>query len=505
MRTRLPIALLLALAVASGFQAVVAHLPARWGYAVSDFLIMLTVGYASVGYYRQASCASGRLRAAMAVGACSTALWSLANGLFLLTRPSLLGAGAEQVGGLLSIVAVALLPVGLILIAAPLRGLAQVRRILDIAAVSGAILILAWQFILAPAAAAGDREGIIVNLHFTVPEALAVALALVTAAGSVPSRGARALHLLAAAAVVLAVTMMLVVVHNGTTRSLWFENGVGGGFVLGALLMALASRQALPTPGDDDVRRLMDSAWAAMPYIPVILAVVAVAVVQVRTGRLGSMLVWLLLGTFGLVLLRQLTTLRMVGGMAVALQRQKEQLAYQAHHDPLTGLPNRAAFQERGDLAVRDGGDMVLMLLDLDGFKPINDTLGHAGGDQALVTVARRLGEALRPGDVACRLGGDEFAVLVTGTSPDDAMSLARRLLTSIREPMTIQQSPVAVGVSIGIASSTPGSTPSLDLLLQQADMAMYDAKANGKNTIRCHDGENAVPLPPVAAPVAVP
>jgi diguanylate cyclase (GGDEF)-like protein len=499
---RLPIALLLAVAVAAGFQAVVPHLPLRWSYAVSDFLIMLAAGYASAGYYQRALAASGRARAAMIVGASSAAMWSLANGLFLLTEASLVGAVGFELGGLISIIATTLLPVGLILAAAPKRGLAQLRRLVDVAAVSGAILILAWQFILAPAAALNDRSSIIADIHFIVPEALAVALALVTAADSVPSRDAHALHLLAGAATVLSVTMMLVV-HNGT-RSLWFENGVGAGFVLGAMLLVLASRQAVPQSDEGDVRRLVTSIWAILPYLPVVLAVVAVAIVQVRTGQLGAVLVWLMLATFCLVLLRQLTTLLTIGGMAAVLQEQKVHLAYQAHHDALTGLPNRAAFHDRGAEAVQDADRVVLLLLDLDGFKPINDSLGHAGGDHCLVIVSRRLTAALRPGDIVCRLGGDEFAVLVTDVSDDEAVGLAQRILSAISEPMTIHGTTVAVGVSIGIASSRPGADHTLDLLLQQADEAMYDVKARGKGAISYYHGEGDSIVEDAAAMAAV-
>jgi diguanylate cyclase (GGDEF)-like protein len=382
--------------------------------------------------------------------------------------------------------------VGLILAGTPTRGLSRLRRLIDIAAVSGAVLILAWQFILAPVAALGDRAATITALHFIVPEALAAALALVTAAASVPGRNARALHLLAGVAMVLAVTMMLNV-HNTMTQTPWYANGVGAGFVFGALLIALASRQALPAPGKDDVRRLVTSVWATLPYVPVLAAVVAIAMVQVRTGQLGPVLVWLMLGTFCLVLLRQLTTLLMIGGMAVVLADQKARLAYQAHHDVLTGLPNRAAFQERGAETLRDAGRVALLLLDLDGFKPVNDSLGHAAGDAVLVTVAHRIAATLRPADLVCRLGGDEFAVLLTDVSDDDARSLALRLLTAVKEPMTVTGTPVAVGVSIGVTSSTPGTADTLDELLRQADEAMYAAKAHGRGRVSCYRGADGL------------
>jgi diguanylate cyclase (GGDEF)-like protein len=236
--------------------------------------------------------------------------------------------------------------------------------------------------------------------------------------------------------------------------------------------------------------------WGVLPYVPVLLAVGAIAMVQVRTGRVGAVLVWLMLGTFCLVLLRQLATLLMVGGMAVVLQKQQVLLTYQAQHDALTGLPNRAAFQDRGAEAVRDTARVALLMLDLDGFKPVNDTLGHAAGDEVLVTVARRLAGALRPGDFACRLGGDEFAVLLTDVSDDDVMGLARRVLSAVSEPMTIHGIPAAVGASIGVTSSRPGTARTLDVLVRQADDAMYDAKAGGKGSVRCYQEAGPITAP---------
>lgn len=486
MRLSLPFTVLLVVAVAGGEQALVARLPAAYGLATSDLILAILAGYASVGYARLTRRESGRARVAVAIGTVSAGLWSLANVLFLLARASLISEDAISVGSTVAGVAAFLLPVGLIMAVPPIKSLARLRRFIDVAAVSGAVFILAWQFILAPASAALDGGSVLISTLTIAAESLAVALALVMAATSVPSAGARSLHLLAAVALILAVTAMLGV-RNNMTQVPWYEHGVAGGYVLGAMLMAVASHHAVPLLDRSERRQLVSNLWAILPYIPVISAVVAVALVQLRTGQLGPVLVWLMLGTFCLVLLRQLTTLLLISRMAAVLHEQKAELAKQAHHDALTGLPNRVAFHDHGARALRGTGQVVVMLLDLDGFKQVNDSLGHAAGDEVLVTVAHRLTTSLRPADVTCRLGGDEFAVLLTDVSDDVVTHLAGRALSAIHEPMTVQGEPVTVGVSIGVASAPAAGAVTLDVLLQKADEAMYAAKAHGKGKIYFH------------------
>ena len=126
----------------------------------------------------------------------------------------------------------------------------------------------------------------------------------------------------------------------------------------------------------------------------------------------------------------------------------------------------------------------AVLLIDLDGFKPVNDRLGHAAGDQVLVSVAERLRLAVRPGDLVCRLGGDEFALLLGEPATEEAgLQVAGRILESLDQPMAIQGTTVLVGGSIGLTSGHD----SLSELLRQADVAMYDAKAAGKGAVRAY------------------
>ena len=166
------------------------------------------------------------------------------------------------------------------------------------------------------------------------------------------------------------------------------------------------------------------------------------------------------------------------------LSRLKEQLRHQAYHDPLTGLANRAMFAEQveAQLAARQPGlDAVVLFLDLDDFKLVNDTLGHGAGDRLLRVVAERINGCVRSEDLAARLGGDEFAVLLLDTpNLDRSLAVAQRIIEALQVPFQIGGQEISIGASIGIAA-TSRSDGSADVLLRNADVAMYTAKAAGK------------------------
>ncbi len=154
-----------------------------------------------------------------------------------------------------------------------------------------------------------------------------------------------------------------------------------------------------------------------------------------------------------------------------------------AFHDPLTGLANRLKLMKDLDRAIADarrhGDILAVAFLDLDDFKPVNDQLGHAAGDQLLVDLARRLQTGLRSTDTVARMGGDEFAVVLPRLSGADALEkTARKLARMVAEPTTIDGTLVSVTSSIGIAAYEPGDDA--DSLLAKADGAMYDAKRSG-------------------------
>ncbi|MCB9958589.1 MAG: EAL domain-containing protein [Rhodospirillaceae bacterium] len=172
-----------------------------------------------------------------------------------------------------------------------------------------------------------------------------------------------------------------------------------------------------------------------------------------------------------------------------ARRQSEERIRFLATHDPLTDLPNRRLFTELTEKVIaqvrRSGDHFAILVLDLDGFKIVNDTHGHDAGDVLIQTVARRISDSVRDSDVVARFGGDEFVILQTSTAqPTNALTLSRRLMDTISQPIRLADAEVSIGVSIGVALH-PGDGEHLDDLLRNADTAMYRAKADGKGAYR--------------------
>ncbi|MES9886245.1 MAG: diguanylate cyclase, partial [Candidatus Sedimenticola sp. 6PFRAG1] len=157
-----------------------------------------------------------------------------------------------------------------------------------------------------------------------------------------------------------------------------------------------------------------------------------------------------------------------------------------ASYDSLTKLPNRALFKERLKMALaharRNQTEVALLFMDLDGFKQVNDLLGHEAGDRVLQETARRLGSCIREEDTLARMGGDEFTVILGNLrNRDDSTLVASKLIHAIDAPYDIDGTTQHVGISIGI-STYPDDSDDMDTLLQHADDAMYNVKRSGKN-----------------------
>lgn len=195
--------------------------------------------------------------------------------------------------------------------------------------------------------------------------------------------------------------------------------------------------------------------------------------------------------TLGLHERRSVEAAARLAGIAIERQRSEQRIRHMAHHDELTGLPNRALLRDRMEQALsqarRTGRPVALLFLDLDGFKYINDSLGHEVGDRLLRTVAGRLQAIVRQGDTVARLGGDEFVVMLVNLErADDATAIAHEIVQALSRPLLADERMLHVTVSLGLATF-PADGDSAELLLKQADAAMYRAKAQGRNGFQCY------------------
>ena len=248
---------------------------------------------------------------------------------------------------------------------------------------------------------------------------------------------------------------------------------------LAPVLCALASRRQWASTAARPRRR---NTW--LPYLAV--AAVDLPLLAQLAGPLtwvGRVVIVAAVMVTGLVTVRQFVTFRENARLLRDKRASEERLQHEATHDGLTGLANRALFRERLTRQLA-GGDATVLLVDLDDFKTVNDSLGHDVGDHLLIAVAEVLRAAIGADGLPVRLGGDEFAVLLTG--PVGGETVAQRILDSFGGPISEHQ--LLVHASIGVA--TGARDTSLDYVLRAADVAMYAAKQRGKaNWVRYHDG----------------
>jgi diguanylate cyclase (GGDEF)-like protein len=241
-------------------------------------------------------------------------------------------------------------------------------------------------------------------------------------------------------------------------------------WLAGIGLVAYAAVRARPRPVtvDDGHSR---TGWRLLA-LPLICNVASLVVLAVGWGdTMPVVAAWLAIACVTAALARTAVTFREV--------RSYNEVREQARTDELTGLPNRRALLERATAVLATASSRspaALLLLDLDGFKEVNDGLGHSAGDELLRQVGPRLRGGLRPGDLLARLGGDEFAVLLPGTGLDDAQACAAVLRELLLQPFTVEGIRLHIGVSIGV-STAPVPAANVTELLRCADVAMYDAK----------------------------
>ena len=231
-----------------------------------------------------------------------------------------------------------------------------------------------------------------------------------------------------------------------------------------------------PTADESEVRYLVSINQRSMAMVPLVAAGRTIGLIEVTSSRTAA---------FDDRSVQLATMLAGEAAMALENARLYDQIRHQALHDGMTGLANRVLFRDRVEHAVercrRNGGNVAILFIDLDDFKTLNDTHGHARGDEVLTAAAGRVSEVLRPSDTAARLGGDEFAVMIEDVVDEaDALAVAMRLAEALRQPLPLGHSTVRVAASIGVALGGSG-TETTDDLLRNADVAMYAAKQTSR------------------------
>jgi diguanylate cyclase (GGDEF)-like protein len=298
-----------------------------------------------------------------------------------------------------------------------------------------------------------------------------------------PPAGQRLSSSFVAAAAVAFVFGDIALMHGLVFQSYRAGTFADGGRILGMILLAWAAQSWVrpSTPGERAPSR-----WRPV-LLPYVLLPVAIGAAAVSTGHGTPLdLVGVCIGSVmvAAILARQLVTLAENMTLVTQMTGQESELRHQAMHDALTGLANRRLFRQRLEEAVRataQEDQVAVVFVDLDDFKVVNDTLGHAVGDELLRKMANRLQACIRTSDIASRLGGDEFAVLLTRGGEVAAHSVATRLTRAMRQPILIEGEPVFIQASVGIAVGTAELRRAPGELLEQADMAMYAAKDAGK------------------------
>jgi diguanylate cyclase (GGDEF)-like protein len=370
--------------------------------------------------------------------------------------------------------------------------------LLDAAILTTAMAILSWTFLIQPQVVGTelDTMSLAISLAYPIADLILIGVAM----GLLATPGARTIsfRLLAASLALLVVADQIYALQNldGTYVSgSWLDSVYLVAYLLFGASAAHPSMVKLTDPHPVPVT------WLGPVRMACLAAAMITGPILVTMGPDADANGGLAVIAAGTALLSLLVLARLAGlvGMLardVAQRRTLEaQLSYQAFHDPLTGLTNRRRFVEAAEtaLAGRHGpGSVAALFLDLDDFKTVNDSLGHAAGDSLLVAVAERIRGDLRATDVAARLGGDEFGVLLTDI-PNEAfaVAVAERLLARLVEPIEVAGMLVEVGASVGIAVDSP-SMRTVDDLLGDADVAMYQAKALGKGRHHVFDAMSA-------------
>ncbi|MCW2568418.1 MAG: diguanylate cyclase/phosphodiesterase [Mycobacterium sp.] len=364
---------------------------------------------------------------------------------------------------------------------------ARLRALADAVIAGWALTIVGWAPVIRPILGNTDSPGLGRAVAVAYPVMDLVLVALLSALLAQFAANSRATLFLLTLAVLCFAGADLVSAYASLEGPVAPTNPVVVGWTAAFLLFGLAAVRRHTAEGDrETVLRAQFRVFASTPYLPVVVAVLEALRQVVQQGRHDLFYVLALLVLVSLSTARQALATRENRQLTEDLERRvaerTTELAHLAFHDALTGLPNRErlALRAAQSLARSDADRVWMLLLDLDGFKIVNDTLGHAVGDELLRVVAGRLTARCPDAALLVRLGGDEFAVLLSDTDADGARAAAGALLGAFDEPFALGHRRVRLAGSIGIAPAATGALDAGDLL-RDADLAMYAAKGAGR------------------------
>jgi diguanylate cyclase (GGDEF)-like protein len=472
---------------------------------VSNLGLSIVPLVAAIGCFRRALGLTGRLRWSWALLGASCLAWATGQTIWTwyeswlsheVPFPSLADAGY--------LAAVPLASAGLLTMpTVPTRLAGMLRMILDGLVVALALFCTSWILVLGPLFKAGG-DGLlatVLSLAYPVGDVATITILLYAVMrsrhGGEASRQPLYLLGLGLAGIAVADSGFVYLTSQGSYASGSFIDI--GWFVGFAVLFVASRRPERPLPCTE-AREVPSFSSVAVPYVPVVIAAGTVLFQHLRGDPLDGVTVFAAMGVLLLIVGRQVLTLlenltlmrtleERVESRTADQKRLEEELTHQAFHDSLTGLANRALFKDRVGHALarqqRRRRSLAVLFLDLDRFKAINDSFGHASGDALLMAVSGRLLGCVRAEDTVARLGGDEFAILVENLASDSEVNIvADRVLAAFRDPILIEDREVVVAASLGVALSDTG-TESADDLLRNADLAMYGAKGNGGGASR--------------------
>jgi diguanylate cyclase (GGDEF)-like protein len=363
-----------------------------------------------------------------------------------------------------------------------------VAVILDGVVVTVCLFILAWSTGLGSALRDSKETNVAayaVAVAYPATDLILVVIAVLLVVLDRVDRAYSANFLLLAAGIVALACSDSIFAYLLSTDAQRMKPWADAGYVLGPLLIAYALAARPPTSRPVPDGEVQAAAWwqVALPYLPVLTVGVMICGEllwgngpDVVVTCLSILVIFLVLGRQILSSVDNNTLMRRVYGV-------QQQLIDQVHRDPLTGLVNRTLFARRLDRAAAERGPLVLVFVDLDDFKTVNDQFGHATGDHLLWAVGQRLLRSVRSTDTVARIGGDEYAVLLAGETRDP-QAVAAHIRSILRQPFAIHGSSVTVGASMGLVVPDPEEPLwSADVLLGQADASMYAGKRSGKDT----------------------